>query len=312
MELRIHETVRFIGMVTRLRTDTADGSLGFDARRVPRRDLTEAVTGSFAHQSVTGILTSIVESLDHSPVTCEEDLFPGPEVERLEFVNMGLFYAVDLLARLGGNYLWDLDWNNRIRFDPPTDRPQHVVYFDPREHRFRFWENAATVRNYFLFHGGIVNGNEFRREFADEESIGRLGLRRDSLFARPVTTEQPFLLLRQAVLEELPRPGLEKSLDFRQGAIQVRAGDRVEVRESGLPELGRGNVFRVREVEHQIGREGDLFTRLHLARGLESASRYQFYIDHDPNEDPSRFVERRVGAFRLDFSSLDSAAHLDT
>lgn len=303
--------VRFEGRVSSLRTDSAGALLGFSADREPLRDLTEAVSRTYTNQTVTDILADIIGSLTDSPVTYSDEFPSTVVVDRLDFVNTGLFYAADLLAKLGGNYLWDLGWSNQLRFRPPGIPPDHVVYYDPRWHRFRIWESDRPVCNYFEFHGGVVAENEFRRDFAHEGSIGLYGFRRDSLFVRPITTEAVYRLLRDAALAVLPHPANEKYLDLPEGMLDIGFGDTVELRDTGLPRLDDDNVFRVAAEEHWIDGDGNLRTRLHLALGVESASRYQFYIDHDPAEDPTLFVSRRVGPFRLDYSALDSSAHLD-
>jgi hypothetical protein len=232
-------------------------------------------------------------------------------VDHLRFVQAHLFYAVDLLAKLAGNWLWDVSWSHVLRFRPPDLDPDHVLYYDRRLHLFRVWESEEPVRNYLRLFGGIVNDNEFRREFFEADSVKRFGTRADSLFARPITTEGAYQLLRAAVLDVLPWPATEKYLDVSGGNLEIRQGDTIELRETGLPQVDNDNVFRIKQEEHWIDALGNLRSRFHLALGMESASRYQFYIDHDPTEDPSLFVERRIGPFRLDLSALDSSAHLD-
>jgi hypothetical protein len=303
--------LRFRGHVVRLRTETEGTLLGFDAEREPRLDLTEAISGTYDNQSVTTILSDVISHLLSSPLGYVNEYPSAVVVDHLAFVETQLFYAVDLLAKLAGNRLWDVGWTNVLRFRPPDLDPDHVVYYDRRLHVFRIWESDEPVRNYLRLSGGVVNNNEFRREFFDADSVDRFGIRADSLFARPITTEGAYQLLRAAVLEVLPRPATEKYLDFSSGNLEIRCGDMIELRETGLPGLDQDNVFRIKQEEHRIDAVGNLETRLHLARGLESASRYQFYIDHDPVEDPSLYVERRVGAFKLDLSALDSSAHLD-
>jgi hypothetical protein len=308
----LNGTLSFKGKISRIRCESRGTRRAFEAVRQPRLDLSEAIVGVYSDGTVTDILAGLMSSLRTSPVTFVEEYPSQVRVDRLEFVNTGLFYAVDLLAKLAGNYLWDLSWENALRFRPPSAPADRVVYYRPRRHRLRVWTTSSTVKNYFLLFGGITGENEFRREFACGESIERIGLRRDSLFVRPIKTEGTYQLLQEAVLAELPHPGTEKHLDFFEGRPDIGAGDRVEIREMGGPGREDCCVFRVREVEQRVGSDGELRTRLHLARGLESATRYQLYIDHDPDEDPSLFVERRVGPFRLDFSALDSAARLDT
>jgi hypothetical protein len=311
VELRLNGILKFEGKISALRTDSVGAILSLVADREPLLDLTEAISQTYENETVTDILGDIIQNLTGSPVTYSDDYPSSTEVDRLELVNTGLFYAVDLLAKLGGNYLWDVSWTNQLRFRPPDAEPDHVLYYHPGRYRFRIWETDRPVKNYLQLYGGVVDENEFRRDFADEESVQRYGLRRDSLFVRPITTEGAYLLLRDAVLAVLPRPANEKNLDIHYGTLDINTGDTIELRETGLPQLDDDNIFRVATLEHWVDADGKLCTRLHLALGLESSTRYQFYIDHDPMEDPSLFISRRVGPFRLDYSALDSSAHLD-
>ncbi|MCA9426556.1 MAG: hypothetical protein KC994_15855, partial [Candidatus Omnitrophica bacterium] len=80
------------------------------------------------------------------------------------------------------------------------------------------------------------------------------------------------------------------------------------LRGNPLIPLDVDQVYRI-AAEEISWTEDSFRTRYHLAEGLESASRYTRYLDHDPLG--TSFVSAHLGAFTLDLSALDSEAHLD-
>ena len=300
----------FDGPVVELRTDTMGQPRGLRARREPERVWNERVTLSLQDSTVGEALDTVVAALLHSPVTYTPTHAFVEPVEALGFVNYPLFAAVELLARLAGNALWDLPWDGGLRFRPSGVPPDHVLTFDPRRHALKVWQNTDEAFNYFVGHGGIVDGNEFLRVFYDEAGMERDGQRPADLFFRPIFRQSDYQRLRDAVLAEAPLPGLEKYLDVFGGAPEIAAGDVLELRGSPLPAPGGAQLVRVKEIEHDW-RSDALVSRLWLARGRENASRFFSYMDHEATEADADWVGRRLGAFELDFSALDSSAQLD-
>lgn len=312
-ECRVYQEgrLKFRGETVSVRRDSAGDELSLYAEREPEMHFNEAVNGIYEGLSPTGILERIAGSLSQSPLTLTPPVASSREIDRLHFVRFDLFYAIDLLAKLAGNWLWDIDWDNRLRFRPHDSSADHVVYFDSRSHALKVWKTAERIRNYFDLYGGVVDENQFFRVFADEESIARFGARRQSLFVRPIMTQAAFDYLRLAVLEQAGKPVYEKYFDRADGDLAIGAGDTLIIRDHGLCGVDEDQLFRVKMEEIAVDPVGKVHTRYHLAEMWESASRFLRYQDHEKGEPTEQYVARRLGSFALDFSGLDSSAHLD-
>lgn len=302
---RISGHVVFVGRLAQLRAATVQPTLALYAERMPEQDIPQPVSGTYDGLSCRAILEMIVEQLPSGQLSLVEPVHAPVVVDRLALLRLPFFYAVDLLAKLAGNALWDVTWDNRLRWRPPSAPSDHVLYFDKRLHTFRLWETDETVRNSFEFHGGPdALGNEFRRQFEAPGSIARFGRRHDTLFVRAISTQAGFALLRDAVLAQLPHETHRRYLDLVRGWPEVTLGDTFTLRNAPVNPLDASGSFRVKTVQH-VWAAGRLWTRVHLASGYESSSRFTRYIDHDVWE-----ARQLLGRFQLDLSALDTAAYL--
>lgn len=306
VEVRLDGVPVFRGVVSDQRTASVRPPFVVHARRTPARDLDHPISGTYIDTTCDAILADALAQLPPGTLTYASEAPSNVPIDRLSLLRSPLPYVVDLLAKLAGNRLWDIDWSGHLRWRPNAAPPDHVVYFDARRHVLRLWETDETVRNSFQFHGGgDVSGGEFRREFEDAGSIARFGRRRDRLFARAISTQSTYERLKAAVLAQLPHETNQRFVDDTGGWPQVQPGDTFALRRTGLAPLDEDGVYRARTVEHDW-RNGRLATRVHLAWGHESSSRYARYIDHDTV--PAEYL---LGRFRLDASALDGFAHLD-
>ena len=308
LEIWFDDSLKFRGEVAELRTDSASFPLVVRGARRPRRIYQGDVRGVFENATPTQILVAIFEqSLGEVPA------YDGsPEatrvLDRLDFQGMPLFYAVDLLARLAGNWLWWIDWDGSLRMVPPDSLPEWVLYHDPERMVLHPWLRDLSVKNRFEFHGGVIAGEEYLRYFEEPDSRDRFGAVEERLFARPVATDLTYGFLRNAVLEHVPWPTNYRAVDRYDGDLSVSFGERFELRGNPLPPLDQDQVYRIAAEEIRWTEEG-LRVRYHLAEGFESASRYARYLDNDPHG--SSYVAAHLGPFTLDLSALDSEAHLD-
>lgn len=310
---RIEGQVRFRGRIYDFRTDSAGNLTGIQAVREPKVLLADVVDGIYENVSPTAILADIVSHLRVSTLRYTPVYQSSRILDRLEFVQTPLFTAVDLLAKLAGNWLWDIDWNNNLRFRPHETEllPDHVLYYNAHRHRFKIWETQRFIYNTFHFEGGVAAGNAFERFFDEGTSAARFGARAKNIYARPMVTDGVFHWLRDAVLQQLPWPVNEKYLVLYDGRHDIGPGDVIELRETGLRRLETDTVFRVAEQEIRIDNTGEMVVKLTLAQKWESSRRYLSYIDHDYFRDPLTYIRRRVGHFELDWSALDSQAAVD-
>jgi len=301
---------KFKGEITEIRTDTFVDALSFHAEREPVGLFYGKAEGLYLNSTPTDILKSLLNNQQNINLIYN-DVFPSYIIiDKLEFHSIPIFYAVDLLAKLSGNYIWDISWNNELRFRPFSVNPDHVFYFDERWHELKIWESDEYLKNVFDFYGGLADDNEFYRFFVHDDSLEKFGQKIDTLFVRAISTQQAFNIFSSAILMESPNPAFEKYVDFYKPCPAVSFGDTIMFRNANLPYFGANSVFRVKAEQIRIDSKS-YTSRLHLARGFESSTRYLFYVDHDPAKVKTEFVSRRTGSFRLDYSALDSQSHLD-
>ena len=309
--VKIESQTQFYGLVSDIRTTTFGEILGFYANREPEPDLGLSLEDEYTNMTPTEILQEVVSNYPGNPIQYE-NLYPSNRViEKLRFKGVSIFYAVDLLAKLAGNYLWDVNWDNKLIFRPRTEKPDKVLYYDSRFMELRIWETDRLIKNFFNFYGGVrEDEGELFRQFASESSIGLYGPRKKSVFCRAITELGDYAYLQAAILEQMTVPGIEKFIDWHGAKFDFAAGDTVELRGNPLPQITGGNIFRIKELEISYSHQ-QFKIRMNLASRYESTSRYLKHFDHDVGESNSFYVEQRIGAFRLDHSALDSQAHLD-
>ncbi len=309
LEIHLNSTVKFRGEISELRTHSAESPLTIRATRRPERMYRGEIRKLYEDATPTEILSDILELLAGPVPTYSGSPVSSRTIDHLDCQGTPLFYAVDLLANLAGNWLWWIDWEGELHFIPPATAPEHVWYFDPDRMVLNPWLVDRSVKNLFFFQGGVVGGTEFIRFFEDIGSRGRFGDVEERLYARSIATEQPFAYLKEAVLEESPWPTNFRSVDRYNDTVEAFFGERFALRSNPLVSLDEDQVYRI-AAEEIAWTEDGFRTRYHLAEGLESASRYTRYLDHDPLG--INFVSSHLGAFTLDLSALDSEAHLDS
>lgn len=309
LEIRLDEVLKFRGEVSEIHTRSAYSPLVLRAMRRPERVFRGTVRGVYEGMTPTAILSDILEGLPG-----EGPVYSGlPEstatLDLLDFQGVPLFYAVDLLARLAGNWLWWIDWEGELHFVPPTSPPEHVWHFDPERMLLQPAATDRSIKNLFSFHGGVSSGAEFVRFFEEAASRDRFGDVEERLYARSIRTAPTFERLKAAVLEQAPWPTLHRWIDRFDESVGAFFGERFELRGNPLFPLVDPPVFRIAS-EEILWTEAGMRTRFHLAEGHESASRFTRYLDHDPLG--VDYVAARLGPFTLDLSALDSEAHLDS
>ncbi len=301
-------TVKFTGIVSELRRDSMGFPLVIRGARRPRRMYRCEARELFINKSPTTILKTFLDQAT-GPVP-EYNGLPASsrQIDRLDFQGLPLFYAIDLLAKLAGNWLWWIDWEEKLRFIPPQGNAEHVWYYNPETMGLHPWFRDRSIKNVFRLHGGVVSGGEFERYFTEESSMDQYGVVEETLFARPVVTEKAFEYLRDAVLGQAPWPCYFRMVERWDGDLTASFGERFQLRGDLPSGIQSGRTYRI-AAEEITWTEDHFVTRYHLAEGKESATRYTRYLDHEPGTES--YVQARLGAFELDLSALNSEAHLD-
>jgi hypothetical protein len=308
LEIYLDDTLKFRGEISELRTHSAASPLVVRAARRPERMYQGAIRKLYEDATPTEILADILDLLPGSVPAYSSAPASPRTLDRLDFRGTPLFYAVDLLAKLAGNWLWWIDWEGELHLIPPDTTPEHVWYFDPDRMILNPWLVDRSIKNLFFFQGGVSGGTEFVHFFEDLGSRDRFGDVEERLYARAISTEQPYEYLKEAVLQDSPWPTNYRSIDRYDETIDAFFGERFELRGNQLLRLDQDQVYRIAAEEIEWS-EDSFRTRYHLAEGLESATRYTRYLDHDPLG--TNFVSAHLGAFALDLSAFDSETHLD-
>jgi hypothetical protein len=245
LEVRYDGILKFRGTVSELRTDSLRFPLVVRAARRPIRMYQGEIRKEYIDSTPTEILSDLltlplweVPAYSGSPTSSRS-------IDRLDFRGTPLFYAVDLLARLAGNWLWWIDWEGELHFIPPETTPEHVWYYDPERMALHPWLVDPPVKNRFVFFGGVSGGEEFTRFFENMASADRYGSVEERLYARPITTDLAYSYLRDAVLEESPEPANYRAVDRFDGDLSASFGERFELRANPLRQLDADNVYRI-------------------------------------------------------------------
>ena len=298
----------FRGPIAHLRFDSVEAPLTFLARRDPHVFFPHYVSGIYENMPPTEILSDILESTPEPRLSHAISQPSTRTIERLGFVGQHVLEAVDLLAVLDGNALWDISWDWVLRYRPRDVDADYRIRFDPDRMTIRLWQTDDDIHNAFVFHGGVQppSGAEFRRGFSDQESIRRFGRRPGHLYARPVTTDADYQLFRDAVLSLIPLPETERFVEVA-GFLPISAGDVILLVDLPFP-LANGICRRPIEMVEFDYRHGRVTTRLHFSAGprIKTARGDRVLVAI------ADAVASHLGPFQLDRSALDSPAHLDS
>ncbi|HPO10445.1 MAG TPA: hypothetical protein PLZ55_17350 [bacterium] len=308
VEVFLDRILVFRGQVSHIRLDSVEAPLTILAKREPPRLFPHSITAVYENQSITDVLTDVLNRTPVPHLSYSVETESPRNIERLGFVNAGLFDVVSLLAILDQNALWDISWDSVLRYRSSTVVPDHRVRFDPDLMTLRLWRTDDDIKNAFVLHGGAIppSGAEFRTTFRCPDSIRLFGLRAKHLYVRAITSEADAELLENAILPLVTQPATQRALDMA-GFFFARAGDVVRFDHPPFPVVDSLCRQVVEMVEYDY-RHGRVMTRLHFQAGARLALFKQAAMQLAVAEESIH----PVGPFQLDRSGLDSAAPLDT
>ncbi|MBN2327829.1 MAG: hypothetical protein JXR73_11805 [Candidatus Omnitrophica bacterium] len=114
----------FNGPILQRRIDSIDDHLSCYAEFDPAHKYDRLIYSAFEYQTILEILDDILAGSGLIPD------YPGgldATFQRLEFAGDSLFRAIDLLAKLAGNWRWDVLDDGTLRLRPPTAPPDHQI-----------------------------------------------------------------------------------------------------------------------------------------------------------------------------------------
>jgi hypothetical protein len=306
MEVWINQTRCFRGRITQRRIDSIDDQLSLYAIWDPQREFDVAVGGKFENQTVTEILDQL---LIGSSLQRADDFYHPIRFAQLIFTDYTLLQAVDLLAKLAGNWLWDIQDNSRLSFHPRRPIPDHTVYLPQDLHGVNLWESTEDRTSEVAVYGGIVQGSTLdnriaipgQRFIAEEEII--------RIYVRPIAAADAFAALRRSILQQMNGPHYEHYVDLIGWGEKIAPGDTVQFILDEMPLFPQKQIFRVKMREIVYAHE-NLQTRLHLISGYASTPSYFYYMRND-SKVVQPYLGGKVGIFQLDISALDSMSHID-
>ncbi|MEW6238333.1 MAG: hypothetical protein AB1656_23355 [Candidatus Omnitrophota bacterium] len=306
LEVWINGVRCFRGRVAERRIDSIDDRLSLYAVWDPEREFNQAANGRFENLTTDAILDLLMAN---SPLKRAGAYGHAYAFGAIEFSDYPFFSAVDLLAKLAGNWLWDVGEDAALRFRPRQSIPDHPLFLAPGAYVVNLWETVNDAFAYVRLNGGFADGEVYEnwialpgRLYSSEAEIARV-------YVRPLASFDAVAALRRAILQQMRRPNYEHYVDLIGYGEKIAPGDTVRFRADDMPQLPQDRIFRVKMREITYAHE-QLQTRLHLTSGLESSSTFFYYFHNDSIFLPS-FKEGKSGAFQLDVSAMDSQTHID-
>ncbi|MFB3787307.1 MAG: hypothetical protein ACE15F_13160 [bacterium] len=306
LEIWINHVRCFRGRVCQRRMDSIDDYLTLYAEFDPEHEDNAVIGGVFENQTVTTILNQVLTA---AGLRRGDSFEQGIRFGRLEFAEYPLFPCIDLLAKLAGNWMWDIDEEGALSFRPPFSQSPHVLLLDKDRDTINLWETVTDISARVGMQGGIIGGVPFDQWI----EIPGLSFLPHSLsirvYVRPLASLDACFAFRRAVIQQMTRPHYEHYVTLHGQGETVAPGDCVRFLIDDYPLLPPDGLFRVKRRDIVYAHER-LETRLFLTSGLESSPTYFHYFRHDRTL-PPLYLRGKTGPFQLDVSALDSPAHLD-
>lgn len=300
LEISMNGNLCFRGRIQERRIDSVDDHLSCYAEFDPEQEYNQQVFGTFENQNVREILLQILYGSGLSLTgTFDENL----RFKRLTFSGESLFPAVDLLAKLAGNYLWDIHNRDILELRPIRLQEDHRVVLRRDVDTVNLWQTTNDLYSTIKIMGGIKDGSSYDKTIEIPELEGVAGSSTIRVYVRPVTELDSYIALRRAVVQQMLAPRYEHYVDWLENGERIEPGQTVRFHGEYLSLFPQNVVFRVKMREITYAHE-NLQIRFHITSGYESSESYFHYFHVD-------YPIPRSGAFQLDVSALDSLAPLD-
>ena len=306
LEIDINGWRCFNGRITERRLDSIDDPLTLYATWDPEREYDFPVAGLFQNQTIGAILQEI---LTKSSLSWSDPSDYLVKFSRLEFAGESVFTAIDLLAKLAGNWIWDIDDAGLLRFRPHATETAHHVLLELDRYQVNLWETNHDLYAVIQVRGGSVEGTTYTKWIQLPEFTPLAEQSTKVIYVRPMTTSDVFYALQRTVKEQMNQVHYEHVVDLYGQGVNIQAGDCIRFNAPYMPLFPSPSFFRVKMREITYAHE-ELQVRLHLTSRFESSRQYFEYFRSDRRTSAAT-LPGRSGLFQLDISSLDSASHLD-
>ncbi|RJP32403.1 MAG: hypothetical protein C4527_06095 [Candidatus Omnitrophota bacterium] len=306
MEIRIDGSACFYGRIHQRRIDSVDDQLSLFAAWQPQREFAATSSGIFVNMTATQILHKILKESNIFRIDSHPHSYL---LSRLHFAEDSIFAVIDLLAKLAGNWLWDMRDDGSLRFRPYPSQPDHALSLLRDVSTVNLWQTVNDLAAGIEFHGGSIEGGIYTKTI-DIPQLHNLSEKEIiRIYVRSINAGDVYKALRNAIIQQMTQPHYEHYVDLMDGGEFVQPGEVVRFYVEEIPLFPQDRMFRVkeREIEYAHGR---LKTRLHLTSGFESTPTY-FYYFTDDKKIPEWQKSTAAGPFQLDVSALDSIAHID-
>lgn len=305
LRISINQAACFRGRIRQIRLDSQGDLLTLYALWSPAQEFDFLISKEIVGLTATETIEALIENtgLQYNPDPAHAKAFA-----RLEFQQHPLFAAIDLLAKLAGNWRWDVDDGATLHFRPFGDLPDHVVYLAQDQFSIDLWRHDEEDLSSVEINAGVASGEELTVRVVPQEIANLSSVQR--IYARPIVTQDALLALSSAITAQLGTPYYSHHVDWVGQGETVQPGDTVQFTfTEPLALFPHEQIFRVKQRDLTYAHE-TLTTRLHVTHRFESTN--QYFDELKTNTHPTaQYMDSYVGAFQLDASSLDSESHLD-
>lgn len=306
IEIQLKNQTVFNGYITEKRIDSIDDQFSLVALHDPVREWNKSINGKYTDFTVNELLQEFVSG---SGLTVETQQLPATLFSEITFSNDSLYFAVDLLSKITGNWYWDTAMDGVLHFRMPSVIPDHTICLHPDQYTVNIRENHQDVYSYITIECGIRNGISYEKSISIPNVTKSAQQLQTRIFARAVSTPDVYAALERSVIQHMTVPHYEHYVELISSGEDVKPGDTVSFRVDGLELFPQDQIFRVKQRDITYA-HGEYKTRLHLTTGYESSPSYFYYFRNDRTP-PASFLLGRTGIFQLDISALDSPSQLD-
>ncbi|MGC9327710.1 MAG: hypothetical protein ACP5I1_08755, partial [Candidatus Hinthialibacter sp.] len=236
----------FTGPILQRRIDSIDDHLSCYAEFDPSSKYDRLLHAAFENRAILEILQEILAG-SGLILDCPGGL--DASFKRLEFTGDSLFRAIDLLAKLAGNWHWDVLDGGTLRLRPPSALPDYQIALQRDDDVVNLWETSDDLFTEILIAGGVNQGSTYDwtiRIPALEDSVLDDAIR---IYIRSLADSDAFEALRRAIVNQMKANHYEHYIDLMGRGETIQPGQTVKFFIDNLPLFPQEQIFRVKSRE---------------------------------------------------------------